>query len=258
MEKQRKGNGRLDEVEALYGEDISLDFESELANLVTNLWGASRSVDWKQGGSSNVSPAEQEILTDLAMQFSYNNVAELKLCGTILADEYFLQPKMIASIIAVSKLRNIETWNQYLGHTEQLADIPEPEREYFGALSERESTDSILLGMSVIGKITWKALTEEVNDIDDPVFQQIIDQIQDQKDAKLELIRNHLRDRIDVMTADERQELHSDARHYRGLARETILYHDSKIRAVDRDPQNIADHVEDAITTFYNEIGLDM
>lgn len=35
-------------IEALYGEDITFDYESELHELVQNLWGAPREIDWAQ------------------------------------------------------------------------------------------------------------------------------------------------------------------------------------------------------------------
>lgn len=194
----------------------------------------------------------------MATHFSYNNMAEIRLCGTILEQEYFLQPKMVASIIAVSKIRNLQTWNKYISRLGTLADVPEPDREYFGSLPDRENTTSILLGMSVIGKITWLALADELRDLDDPVFEEILDQVGQQKEKKLSLVSDHLRNRIEGMTDDERRQIQSDARHYRGQARETLLYHHTLLRDVGKDSQQIADHAEDEITAFYSDIGINL
>lgn len=254
MNRDRDSTDRQDLATEMYKEDIRIDFEKELENMVGDLWGSPRNVDWNQ--DMDVDETTKRALIDIATQFHFNNMSELSLCGRVLQNEHLLEAKMVSSIIAVSKIRNIGTWSKYLSKHNVATDIPAPEKEYFNRLFDIEDTDSILMGMSVVGKVAWLALTDELEDFGDPVFKQIVEQIRAQKEAKLRITKDYLRKGVEQRNEEELRDLEEDARYYRGHARETILYHRRTLDELGKDTQQIADRVEDKITEFYDDIGL--
>lgn len=239
---------------ALYEAEVGVDFEERLLEITTDLLGSVRNIDWEQDFATN--PDQKEMLTRIAAQFHFNNLNELTLCGTILENDVKVESKMIASLIAISKIRNIGTWGKYLARLNAVSDVPMPEKEYFNKLYNVKNTVSLLLGMSVIAKVTWFALTDHLRDLDDPLFGQIIDQVQQQKAVKLAFTTDYLSKEIKQMGPEELEILEQDARYYRGYARETVLFYRDMLETLDKDAKAVANHVEDEITQFYDDIGL--
>lgn len=244
------------DVERLYQEEIRVDFEGELEDIAKNLWGAERNIDW--GQSLVARPQEQELLKAMATQFHYNNLSELSLCGRIIQNELLLEMKMIASLLAVSKIRNIGTWNKYLLRMNVSSQVPPPEKEYFNTLTKVEDSTSLLLGMSVIGKVCWLSLCENLHDLNDPVFQDILKQVRQQKEAKLEYVQPYLARSINEMDDAAVETIQQHARFFRGQSRETVLYHHGALSALGKSPQTLANHVEEGINRFYRNVGLDV
>lgn len=241
-------------IDDIYDMGLDIGFEEQLYEQLNTSWNPSKDVDWDQ--SIDLDSDAKRLTSFLATEFHYDSMFELMLCGRLLEKDAHPEAKVLAVMLANSKIRNAAAWAKYLANIGDTEDLSHAKRRYFGALYDEEDTTNLLLGISVIGDVSWYAFMDKVEDVGGPLFEEIVSSIREQKRGQISHTVNYLQYTTSKREGEQLRALRKDAEFFRDSMEEIIQSHDDKLAAVGKDTDAIAQHVVEYIDTFYTRIGM--
>lgn len=241
-------------IDRMYEAGVDIDFGDALYEQLGDTWHPT-AVDW--GQEVSLPYERRRMAAFLATEFHYDNMFELALCGRFLGREWDAEGKVLAVVLANARVRNAAAWARYIEKIGETVDLSHAKREYFGDLYEEDWIPVMVLGISVIGDVSWYAFMDKVDDVGGQLFRDVVSSIREQKRGHIDQTANYLQDKIENMPDEERQRFAEQAAIYRDRMTDIIASHEEKLARVDKDPDAVLTHVETYIDSFYSLTDID-
>lgn len=194
-----------------------------------------------------------------ATQFHYSNMSHLILCGQVMKHETKrtdVSAQQLAVYLANFKLQGVDAWGRYLGKTGSAEDVSRELKQYFRKLFSEGKVLPLFIGMETLGGATAHAAYTQIQDVGDPLFQDIIDTLLDHKEDELDIAAEYLETEITALSEEDRQALATTAEEYRSIAESILTAHSADFAAVNIDLRDTLQAINTTINEFHRDIGL--
>lgn len=214
-------------------------------------------IDWDQ--PLDTPPDIRAVTTTAATQFHYANMSHLILCGRIIKQEVkhiTSDTTKLAVCLAAHKADGTDIWGRYLEKSGAGATLSRPMMSYYRHLFSENDAVSILLPMETLGGPVAYTLYRELQDVGDPVFRQIAQNLATRKQAEIQCVVDYLSPMIQAFPPEQKQQVLREAKQYDTAIDTVINTFAPQFDTVNLDPGAIRNQIQENVQQFYTDLAL--
>lgn len=214
-------------------------------------------IDWER--SLTTDTKSLAAANKAATQFHYANTSHLILCGKIIKQELgqtSADLTRLAVYLSSRKLDHADVWGRYIERADASASISKPMTSYYRQLFSETDARALLIGMETLGGPAAHTLYDNMANAADPLFQQITEQLAEQKQEETQYVADMLTADIQSLDTETREALNTKALNYSKATESLMTFHRAPVDAFGLDPNHVKQQIHDNIHQFYTDIGL--
>ncbi len=214
-------------------------------------------IDWDQQIEPNDSMLN--VTRAAATQFHYANTSHLILCGKLIKQELgqtSADLTKLAVYLSGHKLDGADIWGRYIERTDARESISQPVMAYYRQLFSESDALTLIVGMETLAGPTAYVLYDKLQHLGDPLFQQITEQMAEQKRDETQHVVEALSPEIAALSDDEQDNLLAQAARYSSLTESLLTFHKPHFTTAGLDDYTVKQQARKHVQQFYEDLGL--